>query len=404
MPIPPRTLIRRPSFRRSVAASLLVVLCFLAPLPASATPIVVEHARLAPGVIYRRIDDPAIPIHTFLLVFKPGEVTTLDPVLSADQIGTYQKTSVMAQSVGAVAAINGGLNSSPGRPTHQFVLDGNVMQTGMRVGVSFGLRQDEAGGTMGRHPIKITAVAKATGAKVRVKSWNEHTPGTDQVVGYTPYGGTEEKPSTSQCSARLTLPTRPRWNRENGLRHLYTVDAVACSTTTAMTVTAGSVVLTAKTYGLGATFIKGLTVGGRVRVGWRADSPGVLDIVSGNTMVVTHGQVVYPVSCSTNMCRKEPRTAIGMTANGRVMMLVVDGRTSVSEGFTLHRLGHWMRDLGVVNGVNLDGGGSATMWLNGRGVVNHPTDAAGERPVSNVVVIMPGADPTEVVPRALPGV
>lgn len=46
-----------------------------------------------------------------------------------------------------------------------------------RVGVSFGLRQDEAGGTRGRHPIKITAVDKATGAKVRVKSWNEHTPG-----------------------------------------------------------------------------------------------------------------------------------------------------------------------------------------------------------------------------------
>jgi exopolysaccharide biosynthesis protein len=89
-----------------------------------------------------------------------------------------------------------------------------------------------------------------------------------------------------------------------------------------------------------------------------------------------------------------------MTANGRVMMLVVDGRTSVSEGFTLHRLGHWVRDLGVVDAVNLDGGGSATMWLAGRGVVNHPTDGAGERPVSNAVVILPGADPNEVVPRA----
>lgn len=379
----------------------MVVLWSIAPVPASATPTIVERAHLAPGVHYRRIDDPAIPIHTFLLVFKPGYTATLDQVLSADQIGTYLKTSTMAASAGALAAINGGLNSSPGRPTHQYVLDGEVMQTGKRIGVSFGFRRDESGGTMGRHPIRINAVDKTTGAAVRVRSWNEHSPGTDEVVGYSWYGGAEEKPSTSGCSARLTLPNRPRWNvGENGSHRVYTVDQVACSTTTAMTVTAGSVVLTAKTSGLGATFIKGLVAGGLVRLGWRADSPGVLDIVSGNTMVVADGQVVYPSSCSTNMCRKNPRTAIGMTANGRVMMLVVDGRTSVSEGFTLHRLGHWLRDLGVVNAVNLDGGGSATMWISGRGVVNHPTDSTGERPVSNAVVVLPGADPTEVVPRA----
>ena len=382
--------------------STLVALWCLMPSPALATPTVVERTRLAPGVVYKRIDDTAIPIHTFTLFIRPGEPPTLDQVLSDDQIGTYLKTSVLAQSVGALAAINGGLNSSPGRPTHQYVLDGNVMQTGKRVGVSFGLRHDETGATMGRHPIRIKAVDRATGTAIRVKSWNEHSPGTDQVVGYSWYGGSEEKPPTSGCSARLTLPTRPRWNAEqNGSHRVYTVDAMACSTTTAMAVTQNSVVLSAKTYGLGATFIKGLKVGGPVRVGWRADSPDALDIVSGNTMVVVDGKTVYPASCSTNMCRHEPRTAMGVTGNGRVVLLVVDGRTSVSEGFTLHRLGHWMKEqLGVVNAVNLDGGGSATMWINGRGVVNDPTDSAGERPVSNAVVIMPGADPTEVVPRA----
>ena len=54
--------------------------------------------------------------------------------------------------------------------------------------------------------------------------------------------------------------------------------------------------------------------------------------------------------------------------------------------------------LGAWTGAAVDGGGSATMWINGRGVVNHPTDSAGERPVSNAVVVLPGADPTEVEP------
>jgi hypothetical protein len=369
--------------------------------PAFAAPTIVDRVELANGVVYKRIDDPSIPIHTFVLIFKPGTPATLDQVLSGDQIGTYKKTSVMAAGVGALGAINGGLNSSPGRPTHEYVLDGNVMQTGMRVGVSFGYRRDETGGTIGRHPIGINAVDKTTSAAVHISSLNEHTPGTDQVVAYTPYGGDEEKPATSQCSARLTLPTWPRYNEgDNGLHRLYTVDAVACSTTTAMTVTANSVVLSSKTYGLGATFVKGLQVGGRVRLGWRANSPGALDIVAGNAKILSDGKVMIPASCSTRMCNRNPRTAIGITRNDRVIMFVVDGRTSVSIGFTLHRLAHWMRWLGAVDAVNLDGGGSATMWINGRGVVNHPTDGAGERPVSNAVVVLPGADPEELEPHA----
>jgi exopolysaccharide biosynthesis protein len=76
-------------------------------------------------------------------------------------------------------------------------------------------------------------------------------------------------------------------------------------------------------------------------------------------------------------------------------MLCVDGRTSTSIGFTLYQLGKEMKALGAVDAVNLDGGGSTTMWLKGRGVVNHPTDSTGERSISNAIVILPGADKNE---------
>ena len=55
---------------------------------------------------------------------------------------------------------------------------------------------------------------------------------------------------------------------------------------------------------------------------------------------------------------------------------------------------------GAVDAANLDGGGSATMWIKGLGVVNHPTDSTGERPVSNALVILPGADTGEPAPLA----
>ena len=77
---------------------------------------------------------------------------------------------------------------------------------------------------------------------------------------------------------------------------------------------------------------------------------------------------------------------------------MVDGRTSSSVGFTLYQLAKELKALGV-DAVNLDGGGSATMWVKGLGVVNHPTDSTGERPVSNAIVVLPSRDRSE--PRPL---
>jgi exopolysaccharide biosynthesis protein len=95
---------------------------------------------------------------------------------------------------------------------------------------------------------------------------------------------------------------------------------------------------------------------------------------------------------------------IGISATDGVVMLVVDERTSVSIGLTLHQLGHWIRRQGAVEAVNLDEGGSATMWIKGKGVVDRPTDTTGERPVSNPVLILHVADPQEIAPltRATP--
>ena len=100
--------------------------------------------RLAPGVVYRQINDAAIPIRMYELTFAAGTPATIDDVLSSSQIGTFQRTSSMASTTGALAAVNGDLNDWPGRPTHQYVQDGMVVQTGSRPGVSFGFRARRA--------------------------------------------------------------------------------------------------------------------------------------------------------------------------------------------------------------------------------------------------------------------
>ena len=383
-----------------VAASLLVG---LGTQGAQAAGLTVTKRTLAPGVVYETITDTSYPAREYVLLYDGAAASAaLDQVLSSQQIGTFQKTSVMSANAGAIAGINGDLNDWPARPTHQYVSNGMPIQTSAPPGISLGFRQDKHGATINRSALKIAATNVAARTTFAVSSWNTGLPTTDQVVGYSWYGGRYEKPQANQCSARLSAPGMVRWNTgKDGTGRDYTVDAVKCSTSTPMAVTSAStVVLSSKLVGKGATWIKTLKVGSTVHVGWTDGTPDAVDVVSGSADILENGVIQYSANCNDDLCLKNPRTAVGITATGGIILMVVDGRSSGSNGLTLYQLGKELKALGAVNAVNLDGGGSATMWIKGMGVVNHPTDSTGERPVSNAIVILPRANPSEPVPAA----
>ena len=78
-----------------------------------------------------------------------------------------------------------------------------------------------------------------------------------------------------------------------------------------------------------------------------------------------------------------------MTADGSLLLVTVDGRRAGwSAGVTLPEAARLMRSLGARDALNLDGGGSTAMTVRGR-VVNRPSDAGGERPVSDALVVLP---------------
>ena len=81
-----------------------------------------------------------------------------------------------------------------------------------------------------------------------------------------------------------------------------------------------------------------------------------------------------------------PRTAIGQTKDGAILMLVIDGRQSHSSGATMGQVRDILLNYGAYNAFNLDGGASTTMVYNGV-VVNSPSDILGERYVPNAFII-----------------
>ena len=86
---------------------------------------------------------------------------------------------------------------------------------------------------------------------------------------------------------------------------------------------------------------------------------------------------------------RHPRTALGVRADGTLLLLAVDGRDAGhSVGMSLSELTALLRELGAVDAINLDGGGSTTMVVNGE-VVNRPSDPAGERENADALLVFP---------------
>ncbi|MDZ5252944.1 phosphodiester glycosidase family protein [Clostridium sp. LIBA-8841] len=82
-----------------------------------------------------------------------------------------------------------------------------------------------------------------------------------------------------------------------------------------------------------------------------------------------------------------PRTAIGQRADGAIVMLVIDGRSLTSGGATLKELQEvLLNTCDVVTAINLDGGKSTTMYLNGK-LVNNPASNVGERSIPSAVIV-----------------
>ncbi|MBD2775846.1 phosphodiester glycosidase family protein [Iningainema tapete] len=87
--------------------------------------------------------------------------------------------------------------------------------------------------------------------------------------------------------------------------------------------------------------------------------------------------------------RRNPRTLAGVTARGKLLLVTVDGRQpGWSVGATFAESAQIMRSLGATDAVNLDGGGSTTITINQQ-LVNRPSDATGERPIADAIIIRP---------------
>ncbi|MDP9296052.1 MAG: phosphodiester glycosidase family protein, partial [Actinomycetota bacterium] len=382
--------------RTTLLASALVAVTIAAGLAAPAahgtTRYTTTVQAIVPGVSLRRIHDSYGPQEIRSLKVDPASPVTMDVALARSTFPGWARTSQMASAHGAVAAVNGDFGIENGRPLHPFAMDGSLVQTGTDAGEAFAISSNELNRYIGTPQEKVTLTTPST--SFPLTHWNSGVPAWSEISGYSAVGGSVERPPGNACSARLMPVGAPGWSTklQSGIAQSFTVNQVLCASSP-MPLN-GGVVISSRNGGSAAPRIRNLVPGSTVKLSWSFGWPGVMDAVGGQPQLLSNGRVVAPTGCGY-LCEKQPRTGVGVTADGKLLLVTVDGRQPRwSVGMTLVQFANEMKREGAVNALNLDGGGSTTMVVKGV-KVNRPTDPSGERYVTSSLLVLPGKDAGE---------
>lgn len=332
--------------------------------------------QVAPGVTYTRWSqtDARGPIRAHLLTIDPST-----PGLSIDyaRVGPVRKVAPVADILAKDKAVAG--------------VNGDFYDIG-RTGAPLGLGKDQDAGLLharqegwnkaffinrrGRADIgDLPMTAKIRWhADLRVTNLNSpfvapggigiYTPRWGRTAGYQVTQGQQQDVREVVVRKGRVVQNRARISNDKKITGL---------------------VLVARGELAAASLRRELPVGSRVKVQYSlAGQPRMA--ISGNNYLV-HDGIIRAIDDST----LHPRTAVGVDDDtGEVLLLVVDGRSSRSRGYTMVELANLMIDLGADEAINLDGGGSSTMVARNRQgrrtVVNTPSDGF-QRWVANAISV-----------------
>jgi exopolysaccharide biosynthesis protein len=362
-------------------------------------------------------DQPPDAEQVHVAVIDPSRLHGTVEATHGSAIAERTTTSQLAQQAGALVAVNGGFFVTADADGFQGVPSGLAAYHGMLQAMSVGDRAALILSASGQATIGhlVSQVTLHAGPASHPVDGLNRKPGLVRDCGWPGLQPTSEPRQDFTCTSTddtvlftaqfgAALPAGP------GTQALLDRDGRVVSVgAPGGTVPPGGSAIQA--IGASATWLAHLTVGTRVSIqaGQRDDRTGqlvplspVTSIVSAAPVLLHDGHlaidaategVIDPGDRSFNFAWgeiRQPRTMAGIDAHHRLLLVTVDGREpGVSEGLTLSEEAVLMRELGTREAMNLDGGGSTAMAVNGV-LVNHPSDPTGERADGDAVVVVPG--------------
>ncbi len=354
-------------------------------------PVVRRTQGLAPGVTHDVVNDPTGPWVAHVATVDLAAASSPETVLASGRLAGTEQVSAMTRRAGAVLGVNGDFFLGSGRPVHLFANDGRLIQSPTTLGRAFSLDASGTKFAMGYPDLRTTLTTTvATGtASVNVPRTNFGTAGGSALSAFNAFGGSLETPPADRCYASLIPGGGRRMRADGAVDQPVTISGTRCGGA-APVVSGTTTFLTADPFTSGGDLIRSFAKGQPATLSTQLGFPGAVDTLGGNPLLVVNGSVVASeVDGSGPFFDRAPRTAVGYTREGQLLIVVVDGRQSgYSRGMTLRELAELMQYLGATQAINLDGGGSSVMVVNGL-VASRPTES---RPVGNALVVLPGGD------------
>ena len=301
-------------------------------------------------------------LETDLKIAKNLEVM---PVLStSDKLQSRRTISSIANSKNAIAAINGTyFKFQSGVPLGTLMIDGKVYTGPVYDRVALGIFDN--GFDVAR--VQLNAALSGSGEKIKVDNINQPRMLSTHVLVYTPEWG-------------MSSPYAPKY----GMSLRVADGKITKASANPLDIPQNGYVISGPKKLL-QPLLKDKDV--KLTIKTIPEWKNVKHIISGGPYLVKNGEVFVDMTAQklASIGGRNPRTAVGYTSDNNLILVTADGREGSSIGMTLMELARFMQSLGCIGAINLDGGGSTVMYVDGK-VVNKP-QVKGGIPLSNALVL-----------------
>lgn len=319
----------------------------------------VKHVRMI-----RFYNNKPVRINIVELSKGVNEDLVVEPAIASGTLASKSKISNIANRENAIVAINGGyFKPQTGVPLGTLMINKKVYTGPIYDRVAMGIFDN--GFDMAR--VQLRAQVETNKGGLKIDNINQPRMLSTHTIVYTPDWG-EYSPPCPMYGMEIVV--------ENGkaTRISYGANRIPKN---------GFVIVGAEKNLNSIKDAKRYKLNIKINPEWK----DVNHIISGGPYLIKNGDIYVDMTAQKlgSIGGRNPRTAIGYTKDNHLIMLTADGREGSSIGLTLVELANLMKELGCVNAMNLDGGGSTVMFVKGQ-VVNKPA-VQGGIPLSHTLTV-----------------